>query len=173
MFSEEKTACPLCDSKHLEKHWKIESYEKKFHTDRCRDCGFIFMNPAFTDETIKSLYSEDYYSGDNDYSYIDERKNEKYGAHVWDRRIKVIKGYAGGGNFLDVGCSFGGLLARAEKDFTSYGIEISPYASGHAAERFPGRIHNGTLKDHPFSKNFFSLLCSFTNFVKLFFNMTS
>ena len=58
-----------------------------------QECGFMFMNPPFTDTVIKDFYSEDYFKGRADYSYIDEREIKKYSQYVWDKRIKVIHEY--------------------------------------------------------------------------------
>ncbi len=122
------------------------------------NCGFIFMNPVFDDETLASFYSREYYGGQADYSYIDERELGHYADYVYNARIRNIRKFVPGGNFLDVGCSFGGLLKCAERFFSPHGIEISPYSHGHVSKLFPGKIHNGTLEDHNFSENFFSVI---------------
>ncbi|HPS57790.1 MAG TPA: class I SAM-dependent methyltransferase [Spirochaetota bacterium] len=158
MFSRKKEKCPLCESLNISHKYQIDSYELKFDTDACSDCGFIFMNPPLTGDTIRSFYTEQYYSGRADYSYIDERRIMKYAAYVWDKRVEVIHRYVKEGRFLDVGASFGGLMESAERFFTAYGIEISGYSASHAAEKFGGRIHHGTLEDHPYSANFFSAI---------------
>jgi 2-polyprenyl-3-methyl-5-hydroxy-6-metoxy-1,4-benzoquinol methylase len=116
------------------------------------------MNPQFKDDVIKNFYSEDYFKGRADYSYIDERDIKKYSRYVWDKRIKIIRKYANSGNFLDVGCSFGGLLESASKYYIPFGIEISDYAYSQAAKQFGENIHHGTLYDHKFGHNFFSVI---------------
>ncbi|MCL1865183.1 MAG: class I SAM-dependent methyltransferase [Spirochaetes bacterium] len=116
------------------------------------------MNPQFKDDVIKNFYSEDYFRGRADYSYIDERDIKKYSRYVWDKRIKIIRKYANSGNFLDVGCSFGGLLESAAKYYTPFGIEISDYAYSQVTKQFGRNIHHGTLYDHKFSSNFFSVI---------------
>jgi 2-polyprenyl-3-methyl-5-hydroxy-6-metoxy-1,4-benzoquinol methylase len=116
------------------------------------------MNPQFKDDVIKNFYSEDYFRGRADYSYIDERDIKKYSAYVWDKRIKIIHKYIKAGNFLDVGCSFAGLLESAAKHYTPFGIEISDYAFEHIPEQKKKNIHHGTLYDHKFKNNFFSVI---------------
>ena len=125
MFKEKKTFCPLCKNGQTSPHYFIDKYKIKFNTDKCCSCGFIFMNPALDDKTVRSLYSEEYFKGGADYSYIDERKIKEYSAYVWDKRVKVINRYIKNGNFLDIGCSFGGLLESASEFYTPYGIEAS------------------------------------------------
>jgi len=116
------------------------------------------MNPLFTDDIIEKFYSEDYFKGRADYSYIDEREIKKYSQYVWNRRVKVIHKYVKGGNFLDIGCSFGGLLESAAKYYTPFGIELSDYAFSHAEELFGKNIHHGTLNNHRFDSEFFSAI---------------
>ena len=158
MFLKAKTHCPLCDSNKISPKYHISRYTLKFNTDICEDCGFIFMNPQFKDDVIKNFYSEDYFKGRADYSYIDERDIKKYSGYVWDKRIKIIHKYIDSGNFLDVGCSFAGLLESAAKFYTPFGIEISDYAFSHATKMFSKNIHHGTLYDHKFKHNSFSVI---------------
>ncbi len=159
MYKVKKEKCPLCGSGEIEGHYRITSYIEHFDTERCRRCGFIFMNPPFDDETLNSFYSREYYEGEADYSYIDERQLGEFADYVYRARIRKIKKYVQEGNFLDVGCSFGGLLgAAAKQGFSPYGIELSAFSHEHSSELFPGNIHNGTLGDHPFSEDFFSVI---------------
>ena len=158
VYAEPVTACPLCGRDAISGLHTIERYLKPFNVDRCASCGFIFMNPGFTPGTIHSFYGEDYYSGQADYAYQDERRIWPYACHVWDKRLKVIRRYAPSGNFLDVGSAFGGLLSRADRYYSTYGIEISPYAAEHSHENTKAVIHNGTLDDHPFEADFFSAI---------------
>ncbi|MCL1833981.1 MAG: class I SAM-dependent methyltransferase [Leptospirales bacterium] len=158
MFLERKTDCPLCKSSKITHKYHIDRYELKFDAEICKDCGFIFMNPQFKDDVLKKFYSEDYFRGRADYSYVDERDIKKYAAYVWDKRIKFIHKYIDRGNFLDVGCSFGGLLESAAKFYTPFGIEISDYAFSQISERFNKNIHHGTLYDQKFGSSFFSVI---------------
>lgn len=157
-FDEPIAACPLCGCERIGQTFTIDTYTPAFTVARCSVCGFMFMNPRFTAETIHGLYTEDYYSGKSEYSYYDERDAEKYARHVWDARIRVIRRYQPGGNFLDVGSAFGGLLSAAAKYFSPHGIEISPFAAEHSRTAPENRIHNGTLDYHPFPADFFSVI---------------
>lgn len=158
MYKEPLEHCPLCGSPAINRKYHIDRYKLQFDVDRCGDCGFIFMNPQFTDRVIEEFYSEEYFKGKADYSYIDEREIKKYSKHVWNRRVDVIRKYVKSGNFLDVGCSFGGLLESASEYFTPYGIEMSDYACTYSKELFGEKIHHGTLNNHKFSENFFSAI---------------
>ena len=62
--------------------------------------------------------------------------------------IKEITDYLLGAapcKILDIGCGLGWLLSTLDNSWDKHGIEISKFASNHAAKF--GKIHNGTLED--------------------------
>lgn len=151
--------CPLCKSNHILFLYAIAHSNPHFTVYKCHDCKFIFMNPPLSKDAEAILYNEGYYTGTANYTYYDERNVEQYAKHVWNARLKTIRKYVKTGNFLDIGCSFGGFLKTASKFYTVYGIEPSPYSSKYAQQRFGNdAIHIGTLYDHPFEHNFFSVI---------------
>ena len=97
-------------------------------------------------------------TGENPYSYIDERKLKDHSGYVWSARIKSIRRYSPEGNFLDIGASFGGFLVQAMKYFRLYAIEISPYAGNYLKKIDGMHVHIGTLYDHPFPSGTFSVI---------------
>ncbi|MGL4368750.1 MAG: class I SAM-dependent methyltransferase [Spirochaetota bacterium] len=153
----EKT-CPLCSSDSLSGHLAIGYKDYPFRTSRCTTCGFIFMNPRFTDNTIRLFYGKEYYCGGAGFAYMDERAKEKYGRYVWNARLRTIRHYAPGGNFLDIGASFGGFMRAAQRFYTPWGIELSEFSGSYAKKEFGGRLHIGTLSDHPFPALSFSVI---------------
>lgn len=104
------------------------------------------------------MYGKDYYTGTADYSYYDERDAQHYSEYVWNKRIEVLHHHVAGGNLLDIGSSFGGFLRSASRYYTPHGIEVSSYAGGYSKSVIGSVIHIGTLKDHPFDRNFFSAI---------------
>lgn len=150
--------CLICSGEALEHMYRIQRYTPSFDIDRCATCGFMFMNPRFRDEVVREMYDEGYYSGTADYSYHDERDTEPFSMHVWRTRVERLHRVVPSGNFLDVGCSFGGLMKAASRYYAPYGIELSPYAAGHARKIFGDNVHHGTLADHPFPESFFSVI---------------
>jgi 2-polyprenyl-3-methyl-5-hydroxy-6-metoxy-1,4-benzoquinol methylase len=157
-FNKALIECPLCKSENIILHYIIEKYNPNFKVDKCADCGFIFMNPRFNDRFIKDMYSENYYTGNAEYSYYDERQAFKYSQYVWKKRLKKIRKYVNDGSFLDIGCAFGGLLKTASEFFTPFGIELSEYSGGHVKSLFGNNIHIGSLADHHFKSDFFSVI---------------
>ncbi len=149
-FETKRDDCPLCASHRITPYRTITRWSIPFTVDRCAECGFIFMNPRFSNEAIKSFYSKDYFDGNAEYSYHDERRKERFALHVWEARLKVIRTFIRSGRFLDVGCAFGGFLSAASRYFEPAGIEPSEYAGSHARKKLGLQIHIGTLADHFF-----------------------
>lgn len=158
VFDSPLSSCPLCGSAKIRRLYQIKRVDPSFTVDRCSSCGFIFMNPRFTDAAMAALYGKDYYSGAAEYSYYDEREAEKYSRYVWDRRCEVLHRFIPGGNLLDVGSSFGGFLKSASKYYYPHGIEVSSYAGGYSISSIGRTIHIGTLKNHPFDSGHFSVI---------------
>ena len=102
---------------------------------KCHQCGLLAIAPdARIPEDI--LYTENYYNGTDVFSYKDERKQEYYEKFVWNARIKNIKIFKQQGNFLDIGSSFGGLLAAAKSSgFNPTGLEVSAFSANYSKNR--------------------------------------
>lgn len=150
--------CPLCRGSDIAHLHTIEGFSEPFSYDRCDTCGFIFQNPPFSDTYLAAMYGKEYYEGSAEYRYVDERAIKKYAMHVWKARIGMIRRWIDGGPFLDVGCSFGGLLEAAECCYEPYGIDLSQYALDDLRARKEWPLHQGTLQDHPFPENHFSVI---------------
>ncbi len=154
--------CKICGKAQVFKLYEISKFYEPLIVFKCKDCGFIFQN--IPKEKAYIFYSEEYYTGKQSYSYIDERKMEKFARYVWEKRVKVLKSLEKTNekdkNFLDVGCSFGGLLKVAkENGFTPYGVEVSAYSGKYAMDLF-GRenVFIGSIEDISLPENFFSII---------------
>ncbi len=158
-FNPQLDMCPLCKSNYISFLYAIVNRNTPFTVYKCDTCKFIFMNPPLSEDSEKLLYDEGYYTGNALYTYYDERNVEQYAQYVWNARLKTIQKYVKTGNFLDVGCSFGGFLNAASHYYSVYGIELSQYSGKYAQQRF-GKdvIHIGTLFDHPFPHGSFSVI---------------
>lgn len=121
----------------------------------CKTCG---LQAQFPRPEPESLYTEEYYTGKQDFSYRDERDTEKFDRYVWFARLRNIMKFKSSGNFLDIGCSFGGFLECArEKGFVPYGVEISPFAAGKAEAR-GFKVWQGQFLDADLPENFFDVI---------------
>ncbi|MBM9501246.1 class I SAM-dependent methyltransferase [Leptospira sp. 201903071] len=147
--------CPCC-RKNL---WKFLYHSAFNHYNipifLCTFCG---LQTQFPRPKASELYTEDYYSGNAEFSYRDERKTEKFDRYVWKARIKNIQKFKHTGQFLDIGCSFGGFLNCAkEAGFGVTGVEISPYSS-KVAESRGFKVFTGEFLDADLPENFFDVV---------------
>lgn len=127
--------CPLCGSADVSSLYEITRFSPAFQVFVCAACAFQFTNPRPAPELEKSFYEEGYYLGNAEYTYTDERKNEKFNRYVWDARLRKIRSFVPRGAFLDIGCSFGGLVKCASQYYESSGVESSTYAYRDAINR--------------------------------------
>lgn len=119
--------CPVCGSNNTYYRFTIKRFTPNFKIRGCPECLSNFQYPIAGNPNAH--YSEEYYSGMGEYQYHDER--EQYAAKkiVYDARLKQIKKYRASGNFLDVGCSFGGFVQAASTEhYNAYGIDVSKHA---------------------------------------------
>lgn len=130
-----------------------------FDIYECGDCAFQFRD--IPEKEAYKFYHEGYYRGKAVFSYIDERQNENASRVVWNARMRRIARYdrsKGKKSFLDVGCSFGGLMQTAkEHGYEPYGAEVSKYSGNYAARRFgKDRVFIGNIEKLKLPKNAFS-----------------
>jgi len=147
--------CPVCNSGNTFFWGEVTRFKTPFSIRRCSNCKSAYQFPTPINPHV--FYDKDYYSGQANFSYLDERKIEKYSKFVWDARIKNLKKFHKEGIFIDVGCAFGGFTRSASSTYQAYGIDISAYAveQGNAfslennpSENFCGLYH-GDLLDFP------------------------
>jgi SAM-dependent methyltransferase len=144
LFDPMRTACPLCASTVIRYHLNIKA-TPAFSTSICADCGFIFMNPPFSTKTIQSFYTEGYYTGKAEFSYTDERRTERFSAHVHRARLNTISRFVSKGRLLDIGSSFGLFLKTAADRYEPWGVELSEYAANWSAENTGAHIFHGSV----------------------------
>ncbi len=120
-------SCPICQSS-FQPLYQIRRFTPALEILRCPQCGL--QRQAVFPEDLAALYGESYYSGEADYSYEDERKQEAYYDHVWRARLRTIRRHVPPpASLLDVGCSFGGFVAAAERaGYRGTGLDLSAYA---------------------------------------------
>lgn len=147
--------CPCCQKN----DWKF-LYRSAFKNYNipiylCSVCGLQTQYPR---PKPSELYTEEYYSGNADFSYRDERQTEEFDRYVWKARIKNIQKFKPKGEFLDIGCSFGGFLNCAkEAGFEVTGVEISRYSAEVAKSR-GFKVHQGEFLDADLPENFFDVI---------------
>lgn len=154
--------CKLCGSLKIKDKYLIERFKPAFKIVQCETCCFEFQ--SLSSEQASFYYDEAYYNGSAEYSYVDERKLEEASRFVWKRRVRKLKecdqSKAEKPAFLDIGCSFGGLLQTAsEAGYTPYGVEISEYSGAYSRKRFGAdKIMTGNIETLPLPRDSFSVV---------------
>jgi len=142
--------CPLCY--HNNKNVSLiilSDLKKKAELQECMNCGLQYLIDI--KKSRKHVYNENYSvwgkdEAENEKAIEDSKKTQfKY-------LLKRLEKYARLRNktILDIGTGRGYMLDVAKKmGMKVYGLELSKYASGIAAKKFPGKIFNseiGSLK---------------------------
>ena len=105
---------------------------------RCGVCGFIFIEPYPT-----------HISYGKEHCDIWEKEEVRVVKRETFRRwLDKIQRYVSvPGKVLDLGCATGLFLEEARgRGWDVFGIEISAYSAGIAAEKFPSRVTVGSLQ---------------------------
>lgn len=106
--------------------------------------------------SYESVYDANYFNGKKSFFY---RLTGGYRdlARVFDGYAADVRRHCRGGRLLDVGCAYGFLLRRFEKDFETFGVDVSEHAIEQARLTAPGsnlRVHN-VLEPLPFEDGSF------------------
>jgi len=154
--------CRICGNEIIKEKYVIKKFDPPLFVWKCSRCGFLFQE---TDsEKASSYYTKEYYEGGAYYSYMDERAEESACRVVWKKRFFKWAGWdmtgIGNGKFLDVGCSFGGLMKVAEEfGYRSYGMEVSVYSGNYSSKRFgKGSVYIGNVENIKLPENEFSIV---------------
>lgn len=116
----------------------------------CRKCGLISILPHPSDDEIKKMYNDSYFTeadekthhGKTDYMTGIEKID-------YSEQIKFIKTIVAEGNFLEIGCATGTFLNKLKNhNFNVSGIELSEFAAGYGRKQYGINIIN-----KPFDNN--------------------
>jgi 2-polyprenyl-3-methyl-5-hydroxy-6-metoxy-1,4-benzoquinol methylase len=148
--------CPLCQSPRIAlfkrgtivpenisaADFKITDshYGSRWTFFSCRDCGFVFANPAPAQETIAQFYAS---LADEEYSQEDEGRGRNFSTI-----LKRLRPYMPpGSRLLDVGAASGIFLNLARNaGFQVTGIEPSAALAADAEKLFGMKLFCGTVE---------------------------
>jgi SAM-dependent methyltransferase len=131
--------CPLCGGSGRAGHLSGEG----FTLQRCLSCGMVFQDAPMD---IEGVYSEGYFSG----GYMAEGNPERLASTAKDILSRLGR-HVGKGRILDVGAGPGYYVqAAAGEGWEAYGVEVSPFAAGHAKEALGLEVVCGTLDEAHF-----------------------
>jgi SAM-dependent methyltransferase len=119
-----------------------------------RECGMIYENPRFKDDTILKGYTESKEVG-HDSQYAMRVKS-------FLRTLRSLSSLlpSPGARVLDIGTAGGGFLEAAERyGYEAVGLEPSRYLVERGTARGL-KIQLGTIKTQNFAENSFDLVCT-------------
>ncbi|MFO0874326.1 MAG: class I SAM-dependent methyltransferase [Phycisphaerales bacterium] len=142
----EWTACPLCSGVQSDLVYTRPDHRHRvdgtlFRVVRCRDCGFVFVNPRPTARSIHRWYPPEFYgAGDVAEAALDRQRERLDAMAAWLSALRP-------GRLLDVGCYKGEfMLWMARRGWDVRGVEFS----ATPPNLFGLEIHHGELADAPF-----------------------
>jgi len=128
----ESITCPVCSSKnHLPWRTVRDRFDiipgQTYSIVSCQDCGFRFLNPRPSIDSIRRFYEHEEYdpflSTKRKKSWKDAVYTSVRRYSIWRKRL-LLEGYKRWGRLLDVGCGTGEFLAYLRRyQWAVYGVE--------------------------------------------------
>lgn len=154
----ETTSCLLCGSTNAtdQPHETgLLALPDPYKIVRCRECGFVYMNPRMTAQEYRDFYSSKYY---DDYSYdaiLSEERHPKF-----ERRVRSLNRlFPSKGRLLDIGTATGEFLNEANKGgWQVDGTEVSSFAAEEGRKNYALNIFVGEVEQAPFAPDTFDVV---------------
>ncbi len=128
----ETSHCILCGNDNTPS-LTIERYGYTFSTVKCRQCGFVSIEPRPGKESVEQLYKMDYFHGegfDKSINYMESLNKIEINKPLFQSRLETIERFSPKGTILDAGCGVGDFLLTArERGWNVEGVEISEDAA--------------------------------------------
>lgn len=132
------SACPVCDSKKSAGKILLENYEYL----KCAACTAYYLSARLPEEKIFKIYSDPNYYYGGGAGYNDYLAQEKALTKTYENLLdEASLAYPLGGDFLDIGCAYGFMLAAAQKHFNQLiGTEMLSGIETYVQQRCPEAI---------------------------------
>ena len=130
--------CSLCSfTRGSKPHYTVRGSWKYAH---CGHCGALSLDPIPSREALQSYYNETYMVPVEAYA-MGAARNAPEALRELGARLEHP------GKLLEIGCSYGFFLERAQKDgWEVMGIELDDAAAKHGREKLGLKILSGTLE---------------------------
>lgn len=124
----EAVACNACGGE----RYRVLGTEHGFAIRECADCGLVYVSPQPVREELARFY-------DNMYLEDPETLQAQAPGYVESHLRRIVRRRKPeGGRLLEIGCGYGGFLARmADLPWELHGIEMSRRAAEEARRRVP------------------------------------
>ncbi len=155
---EEKFVCLLCHSNNYEILWKRKLINIPLNLSICKDCGFVYLNPRWTNESYNKFYQKVY----SNYSKRSIETSIETYSIIINRIDKIISFDENKSiNILDVGSSMGDGLRTFKmryKNSNLFAIESSKECLNNLKKHGIKRISNDVNSDWEKTKNKFDIV---------------
>jgi ubiquinone/menaquinone biosynthesis C-methylase UbiE len=150
---QQRVNCPLCGGIRSSPSWVLNSYP----TDRCRDCGFIYVNPRPCDDALDHIYQD---RDEDGVIAFYERMATPGVLACYERKLSLLERMLPGrGRLLDFGCAAALVVeAAAKRGWEAHGVDLGSWALKAAAARGVSNIHIGRLADLGFPDGHFDVV---------------
>jgi len=126
---------------------------------KCKNCGLVYVNPRpeYSFEEFSALYSDEYFNAPYMRFYIGKESRQTNESFAY--RLDWIEKYKRKARILDIGCASGRFLKMAkDKEWETYGVEVSKTAADIAREKYGLNVITGRLDEAGFGDDFFDVV---------------
>jgi 2-polyprenyl-3-methyl-5-hydroxy-6-metoxy-1,4-benzoquinol methylase len=123
------SACPLCEGSEIQPFDRRVFRSYPVQNVVCLSCGFVYQSPRMDEDDLAAFYEAEYrrtYQGREEPTHKDLFVQEKRAASL----VSFLKEYLPTSfvpkSFMDIGCSSGQLLEKANSAFGLQGVGIEP-----------------------------------------------
>ena len=135
-FDEKIKHCIACKSCDIKDH--LVDF-KNITISKCKNCGFQFMNPQYSNAYLADFYSQ----------YIDAKDFEEWNEtslYVHGFYLSLIEKYIKPGKLIDIGCGNGHLMKAAlNRGWSVHGYDIDDATTRKVMERLGVTIDSGNF----------------------------
>lgn len=156
--------CAVCKGNDSElvfktKDFRFQTTSDVFHIVKCKNCGFLFLNPRPDEGNIASFYPVNFNQQDKTLLY---RLIAPCFKAAVGSTIGLFKRYKNTGKTLDIGCGNGDfVLNMLDNGYDAFGIEQNPYSKDFASPILEGRILYKDIRDAQFLTEEFDIITIF------------
>ena len=161
-------SCPFCRGRDFQVDYE---YSPVLHIRRCDACGLAWTHPLAGRGRLEAYYSDDYrVAGTSLEKVTRDYPVERLPGSPFDRTRELDFLTAAGREgpnlkLLDVGCSWGFLLAQAQqRGFETSGVEVSRPDAEYAREQLGLSVFSGQLEDARLPSSHFDVVTAIHSF---------